>query len=307
MKGSGSAAINENSADDNRPLISSRLAENQQEEIKTRVSTEHVSLFVCSGPGPSRTVTHGPARGGAGPKPSSSEVQWESAKKLGIFNIKRTKALLEHFAWKPTVVCGSKKLAGPSSGSGDSRRYYAHAELERLDGVKILLKRDSGCLLYVINEATGLEYIWVTDIFSDSGASDKPDKVRFVRVLSTRDALMQATEEDCRDPSLQGNIGGTRLGKKSLRFEQESWQKSASRSVAVYHRGDLPYESDIGNIVGVVAFQPCREHPNTSLLLTRVKGAIRIKGLSDINHVLLGADFSEPKPEARTKRGRKRD
>jgi hypothetical protein len=164
----------------------------------------------------------------------------------------------------------------------------------------------------VINEVTGLEFIWVTDIFSEGGTADQPDKVLFFRVLSTRDALTQATEEDCSESSLGGNIGATRLGRRSLELDQKVWQRSAGeqgtgRSVAVYHRGDVPFESDIGNIVGVVAFQPYREHSNPDSLLPRLKSVISIKGLSDINHVLMGADFSEPKPDAGKKQGSKRN
>ena len=108
------------------------------------------------------------------------------------------------------------------------------------------------------------------------------------------------------------SIGGTRLGRRSLQLEQKAWEERCNaskpgRSVAVYHRGDVPYESDIGNIVGVVAYQPCRESSNPEYLLKRVKPEINIRELSDIDHVFMGLDFSEPKPDACKKKGSKRD
>lgn len=168
--------------------------------------------------------------------------------------------------------------------------------LTRMDNLQFPLIRNSGCLFYVLFETTGLELIYVTEVYKS--AANKL-MAKYCRVLSTR----RAAEESDREEDIQEVIAASsrevntiRRGRAWLRDLAEQQDKEQTPS-CTFHRGDVSYTTEACNLVGFVGWRTAGT--SDQVLLTKINGSIpatyssKIRSLADIDSVICGDDFSD--------------
>jgi len=181
--------------------------------------------------------------------------------------------------------------------------------LERLDGLKFRVVKESGNTFQVLYEQTGLELIWVTELFKEKKRQRKATKhgsfsgvkAKFVRVVRTDRAIDDAPSEDdlilsCEVKDRQ-SIGIASMGKRSLRrcLELQSRLTKELRN-RTFHWGNVTYETDVENLVGIVAWIKEGENQNKTMhreLLEHVRSRCTFGGNPSMDLVFCGDPFDD--------------
>jgi hypothetical protein len=225
------------------------------------------------------------------PFPNPEKVSDRDAK-LRPWKLNCIRHLILGNEWKNTVVepvQTSKKYKGKPP------------ILIRMDGLKFPLLLSKHKFLYVFYSEFGLELIHVEEILKNQDRGGM--RVRYTRVLSTAEA-----EKHCRSETNHSWINDSgvsheiSLGAKALREILEKQEKRNDQRI-IFHRGDFPFVTSVGNLVGFVQWETACDSVagefatsgerslaslNTALSLDQ-----RLRSLSDVDLVFLGPDFSD--------------
>jgi hypothetical protein len=255
------------------------------------------------------------------PWPIVQELTAESAKTTSRHRLSYIRYLLQTETWKDSQVSAqdaSHPKERPRNGK-DSKTPVKEAWVKRLDGTSFRLVKE-GVLFYVLYEVTGLELIYVQDIYWKSERGRKELWVDFTRVLST----LRASEQCDRDDDLVENVirgdetvvRTARLGARSLRTlleQQRGLPSQRSNSRLTFHRGDVLHQTCAHNIVGFVGWSSLTGYPHAVSrdeeiaraheLLSKMcqvahGGSEEIRNINEIDWVYCGGDFSDRVPDA---------
>ena len=179
---------------------------------------------------------------------------------------------------------------------GDKR--LSSITVERADGIVIPVCTNDGNMLYLIAETTGPEMVYVTDIIVSSNGDAK---IRYLRVLNTRDAYASCDQEEdlieTREGEHRSCVHTRRLGKNSLKLLLDS------SGDAIHHWGDVAWETRAKHVVGMVGWLPVAqsrslaESKASAIGFMKGKGLTQIKSPDDLSWVIVGEQFSDCNPE----------
>jgi hypothetical protein len=214
-----------------------------------------------------------------------------------------TRSLLQKSPWKATENSAGEYRSRRKSKKGPAADSHMvinrQVILTRMDGQSFPLMKESGCLFYVLFEMTGLELIYVTEIFKT--AANKL-MVKYCRVLSTKRAAEECEHEHDIQQKLtiqNCSINTNRLGRASLR-ELSGLQAQGGKR-RTFHRGDVTYETEACNIVGFIGWSPAGNVACDASMLKNIKCHIpTVQSLKEVDWVYCGDDFSDVNPDLNT-------
>ena len=228
----------------------------------------------------------------------ADRAQWDACKaKNKPFLFEHARQLLLNMPWVDSKV--TAKVSSRRTQDGDKR--LPSLTVERADGIVIPVHSNDGNMLYLIAEDTGPEMVYVNEItYSSNGEA----KIRYLRVLNTRDAYASCDRDDdlieSRDGEHRSCVHTRRLGKNSLKALMDS------SGDTLHHWGDVIWETRAKNIVGLVGWLPVAHAQNSrSLTESKVnaigfmkgKGLTQIKSADDLHWVIVGDQFSDCNPD----------
>lgn len=233
---------------------------------------------------------------GLGAHPFTLAEGWtmEAALQESRYKLSHIRALLMTKEWQPTIS---------SQAGARAPKTVKAAEMTRLDQAPFRLA-PQGVLFYVLYGDDGLELIYVQSIFREEGML----RVRYTRVLSTEQAMEECKHEQDLEESitLSGAVVHTRrLGSRSL---EQVLTRSSGNKRPTFHRGDVSYTTEAGNIVGFVGWSNVSpdggritEDVDQGMATTLTPNVQRlqpcVKRMAEIDWVYCGADFSDREPE----------
>ena len=157
-----------------------------------------------------------------------------------------TLRMLQQREWKDSKVTARQKIGASKSGS---LIYYDSVTLQRVDDVKFDVIKESGNTFQIVYLEDGLHCIWITSLFQKKGKI----RAQYYRAVRTQIAIEETPYED--DLVFDGNAKQKHMGARSLRNllarEMHYQEKSRNRT---FHWGNVLHETDVGNVVGVVAW-----------------------------------------------------
>ena len=157
-----------------------------------------------------------------------------------------TLRMLQQREWKDSKVTARQKIGASKSGS---LIYYDSVTLQRVDDVKFDVIKESGNTFQIVYLEDGLHCIWITSLFQKKGKI----RAQYYRAVRTQIAIEETPYED--DLVFYGSAKQKHMGARSLRNllarEMHYQEKSRNRT---FHWGNVLHETDVGNVVGVVAW-----------------------------------------------------
>ena len=225
------------------------------------------------------------------PFPNPADVSDQAARKHP-WKLNCVRHLIMNNIWKETVV-----EAVP-----DSKRFKGRPPiLMRMDGLKFLLVPSNNKILYLFHSDLGLELIHVEKILKDRDTM----RVKYTRVLSTAQAERQCKSDANHKVKNESGVSTqTSLGAKALR-DILAKQLQLNDQRTIFHRGDFPFVTPVGNLVGFVPWEPACDSvvtkeidtEETKSVLAKLNSKLsldpKLTSMSEVDLVYLGSDFSE--------------
>ena len=225
------------------------------------------------------------------PFPNPADVSDQAARKHP-WKLNSVRRLIMNNKWKETVV-----EAVP-----DSKRFKGKPPiLMRMDGLKFLLVPSNNKILYLFHSDLGLELIHVEKILKDRDTM----RVKYTRVLSTAQAERQCKSDANHKVKNESGVSTqTSLGAKALR-DILAKQLQLNDQRTIFHRGDFPFVTPVGNLVGFVPWEPACDSvvtkeidtEETKSVLAKLNSKLsldpKLTSMSEVDLVYLGSDFSE--------------
>jgi hypothetical protein len=218
-------------------------------------------------------------------------ARWESVKtKNMLYRIEYAQLYQLIEPWKDSKVTKRGSRCGNTQ---EGHKRLSSLTVERADGIVIPVHCRDGNMLYLIAENDGPEITYITEIFE---SSDGEAKVKFLRVLDTRNACTSCDREEDIIESLEGGdricVHTRRLGKKSLQALIDS------RGDTLHHWGDVTWVAPAKNIIGFVGWLPVAvaddSHSKAAACeQIKSKGLGRIRSPVDLDWVIVGEQFSD--------------
>ena len=214
----------------------------------------------------------------------SEHLTWQQVKAIG--NPARcdyTRLLLQSFKWKPSVVTNPQIFEGS----------VVSCTLTRLDKLAFSVMENSGNRLFVLWEVSGLELIFITQLFRREGDL----MARYFRVQSTKAALEEAS--GARDVNISQTISDGKtvyhnyLGKESLSALLNRESIGRRRLIGrTFHAGSVLQETKVENIVSFVGWVPERMKTDS---MADIASALKlaVKKCENIDWVFYGDSFNE--------------
>ena len=226
----------------------------------------------------------------------SDRSLWAAAKaKNKPYQREHARLLLLHERWVDSKVTVKDSICNRTH---EGVKRLSSITVERADGIVIPVHVNDGNMLYLIAETTGPEMVYVTDIMV---SSNRDAKIRYLRVLNTRDAYASCDRDEDLIETRAGEhrscVHTRRLGKNSLKSVLDSG------GVTIHHWGDYPWETPAKHIVGVVGWLPVAQSHSladskrSALGFMKGKGLTQIKCPDDLSWVIVGDQFSDCNPE----------
>ena len=173
---------------------------------------------------------------------------WESFKNKteSCLRCLYTLRMLQQREWKDSVVTAKQKAGVSKSGS---LIFFDSVTLQRLDGIKFDVKKESGNTFQIVYLEDGLHCIWITSLFQKNGKI----RAQYYRAVSTQKAIDETPYDD--DLVFNENTKQKHMGARNLRnlLEKEALYPPDSRG-RTFHWGNVLRETDVGNVVGGVAW-----------------------------------------------------
>ena len=222
-------------------------------------------------------------------------ARWEYVKEKNMhYRIEYARLFQLIEPWKDSKVTKKGSRCGTTQ---EGHKRLSSLTVERADGIVIPIHCRDGNMLYLIAENDGPEITYITEIFE---SSDGEAKVKFLRVLDTRNACTSCDQEEDIIESLQGGdricVHTRRLGKKSLQALIDS------RGDTLHHWGDVTWVAPAKNIFGFVGWLPVAvaddSHSKAAACeQIKSKGLGRIRSPVDLDWVIIGEQFSDCIPD----------
>lgn len=164
--------------------------------------------------------------------------QWAAVKaKNKPYQLEHARLFLRVEPWVDSKVT-IKTSSCRKTLEGDKR--LSSLTVERADGSVIPVYSNDGSMLYLIAEYTGREMVYVTDIIRSSNGDAK---IRYLRVLNTRDAYASCDRDEdlieTRDGEHRSCVHTIRLGKDSFKALIDSRGDTGT----LHHWGDVFWET----------------------------------------------------------------
>ena len=196
--------------------------------------------------------------------------------------------------WKDSKV--SKKGSRCGNTEEGFKRLWS-LTVERTDGIVIPVHSKDGNMLYLVAESDGPEIVYITEIFE---SSEGDAKIKYLRVLDTRNAYISCDRDEDIIESLEGGdrvcVHTRRLGKKSLQALLDS------RGDTLHHWGDVTWVAPAKHIIGLVGWLPVAIADDSQSKVAacgQIKSKVlgRIRSADDLDWVIIGEQFSDCIPD----------
>jgi hypothetical protein len=238
------------------------------------------------------------------------ELTTEQAGAESHYKLSYIRFLLRKFAWENTKI---DDPSPPPQKSGKAQKgkkiSVKSARLTRLDGVPFPLVA-RGVLFYVVFEVTGLELIYVEEIYWKMNGGSHELTVDYTRVLSTKAARDECKGESDLETEIKAAssvVRTRRLGGRSLEAAV-NMQANSSSFRLTFHRGDVIHTIPACNIVGFIGWgnvpsdrcsvSAAEDADMAKELLQQIRRTHpNVKTIKDIDWVYCGCDFSDQDSE----------
>jgi hypothetical protein len=235
--------------------------------------------------------------------PPNDAFEQVKSRKVGVWKLEYAVALASSRSWKPSEVVSAIIKKGASAKRTPNGTAVRSATMQRADNQQFTVKVE-GCLFYLMNTPVGVELVKLESIFhpSDEG-EQKQVFIEYSRVLRGRAVLEVCDRANDLHQTIEGHDGkkiiSSSAGTKQIQLQIEQRQQSGKPEL--YHWGDVFFIGNAANLIGAVYWvtqaseNDMKDMSFVASLVNGVKDKIPITNLRQLDHVVVGASFSDTK------------